>query len=124
MKYQVILFYKYCQIKDPNILMDDQRGLCNKLNLKGRIVIAKEGMNATLEGSPNNIKKYCNELLKDKRFEDTHFKISEGNGKAFPKLSVKIKPEIVASDFRDDIDPSKITGKYIYAEELHDLINS
>ena len=124
MKNQVILFYKYCQIKDPIKLMDAQKELCKKLNLKGRIIIAKEGMNATLEGSSTNIKKYSSELLKDKRFKDAHFKISEGNGKAFPKLSIKIKPEIIASDFRHDIDPNKVTGKYIYANELHDWINS
>lgn len=124
MKYQVILFYKYCQIKDPVELMSVQRELCNKLNLKGRIIIAREGMNATLEGSPINIKKYCIELLKDKRFKDTHFKLSEGDGNSFPKLSVKIRPEIVASDFKDDIDPTRVTGKYIYAEELNSWINS
>lgn len=119
--FKIILFYKYTYIDDTEVLMHDQRQLCQKLNLKGRIIIAKEGINATLEGTEENIQKYLNEFLADERFKDTHIKISDGIGEAFPKLSIKVRPEIVASGI--DLDPNKTSGKYITAEELHEWIN-
>lgn len=119
--YKVILFYKYVVIDNPEKLMEEQRQICKKLNIRGRMIVAKEGINATLEGIDENINKYCKSLLKDKRFKDTHIKISNGTGEAFPKLSIKVRPEIVSTGL-DDLDPNIVTGKYISAEQLHDWI--
>ena len=56
--YTIILFYKYTTIENPEELRDSQRALCEKLGLKGRVIVAKEGINATLEGTTENIVKY------------------------------------------------------------------
>ncbi len=123
--YTIILFYKYTDIEDPERFAQEQRIIATKLGLKGRSIVAKEGYNATFEGKNGNIEKYIEELLKDPRFKDTHFKKSEGTGSAFPKLSIKVREEIVSADLgKSDINPSKMTGKYITAEQLHDLIHS
>lgn len=119
--FKVILFYKYTAVDNPERLMEEQREICKRLNLKGRMIVAKEGINATLEGTEESIKKYVDILLKDKRFAKTHIKMSDGTGEAFPKLSIKVRPEIVASGI-DDLDPNIITGKYISASKLHDWI--
>ena len=124
MEYQVILFYKYVEIEDPEALMKAQKELCKELNLKGRAIIAREGINGNFEGTQENTKKYCEELLKDTRFSDVHIKKSEGTGKTFPKLSIKVRDEIVSAHFDEDFSPTQITGKYITAEELHDWIHS
>ncbi len=121
--WKVILFYKYTNIDNPKEVMNEQRKLCQSLNLKGRMIIAKEGINATLEGKGKDIEKYCQELLKNERFKDTHIKISIGTGSAFPKLSIKVRPEIVASSI-EGLDPNKISGKYITAEQLHEWITN
>jgi UPF0176 protein len=71
-----------------------------------------------LEGTNENIEKYLEEFLKDERFKNTHIKKSQGNGNAFPKLSVKVRNEIVTLGLEDDIDPNKITGKHLRSEEL------
>lgn len=122
MNFKIILFYKYVTIDNPQALVEEQRNVCQKLNLKGRMIIAKEGINATLEGFEENIQKYVELIQADKRFKDTHFKISDGTGNAFPKLSVKVRPEIVASGL--DLNPNETSGKYITAEQLHEWINS
>ncbi len=125
MKHTIVLFYKYTHIDAPETLLKSQRAVCNSLGLKGRMIIAHEGINATLEGTEANIKKYCQQLLADKRFKNTHLKFSEGNGDAFPKLSIKVRNEIVAGRLgEEDINPKEVTGKYIMAEELHDWIHS
>lgn len=120
MNYTIILFYKYVEIKDPESLCEKQMELAQHLDLTGRMIIAEEGLNATFEGTGENIKKYISEMKKDDRFSDIDFKKSPGTGKSFPKLSIKVRDEIVASRLDDGIDPTEDTGTYIQPDELHE----
>lgn len=120
-EYTILLFYKYTPIADPETLKEEQKALCKKLGLKGRMIIAKEGVNATLEGTTDAANRYVADLIARPGFRDIHIKRSEGTGNAFPKLSVKVRPEIVATHLGDqDVNPSEVTGKYLTAEELHE----
>ena len=116
--FTILLFYKYIQIEDPERVRDWQRSVCQKLNLTGRLIIAHEGINVTLEGTTENVLEYIKELETDSRFSGIHFKKSAGTGDAFPKLSVKVRKEIVSLHLKDDIDPNQITGKHLAPEEL------
>ena len=71
-KYKIILYYNYTFIDDPEQLMQQQKGICEKLDLKGRLIIAKEGINGTFEGTEENIDKYVEDLKSDKRFNDNY----------------------------------------------------
>ena len=124
-EYTIILFYNYVRIEDPVALMHEQRALCEKLGLKGRIIIAHEGVNVTLEGATEATETYYAALIADPRFADTHIKRSAGTGKAFPKLSVKVRKEIVSLGLsaKNDINPREVSGKYLSAEEFHELLN-
>jgi UPF0176 protein len=109
--WEIILFYKYVYIADPEQVMSSQREICKKLGLTGRCILAKEGINATFEGTKENIREYVKELEKDKRFLGIHFKLSSGNGHAFPKLSIKVRKEIVSLNLGVcDIDPNQTTS--------------
>lgn len=118
MKHQVLLYYKYTKIKNPQDLKEEQKKLCQQLNLKGRIIIAEEGINGTVEGTLENTEEYVRLMINDLRFKNMNFKKSEGNGNAFPKLSVKVRPEIVAARL-PEVNPNEVTGRYITADELH-----
>ncbi len=91
----IILFYKFITIRNPEKLRDEQRELCTKLELKGRFLVATEGINATLEGSTANIRRYMRALHAQPRFKDIVFKQSAGTGKGFTKLQVKVRDEVV-----------------------------
>lgn len=117
-EFTILLFYKYIRIDNPEVVRDAQRKLCEDLGLKGRIIVAHEGINVTLEGTTENTKKYIEELEHDPRFLNIHFKKSKGTGNAFPKLSVKARSEIVSLHLSEDIDPNQITGKHLKPEEL------
>jgi UPF0176 protein len=100
--------------------MIQQRAICSQLNLKGRILIAKEGINGTLEGEAEDIEKYCQMMDAHEFFTGISFKKSTGNGKAFPKLIVRVRSEIVTSQLgEEDVNPAEVTGKYLTAEELN-----
>ncbi len=117
-KFQVLLYYKYISISNPEKVRDQQRLLCESLNLKGRIIVAKEGINGTVEGLIEDTEKYIQTMGKSRYFKDISYKSSPGNGYAFPKLSVKARDEIVAARL-PDINPNQISGKYLAAEDLH-----
>ncbi len=116
----ILLFYKYTHIEDPEALARVQREICTRLGLKGRCIIAREGINATYEGTTEAIEEYCQNLVADARFADVHLKKSAGTGRAFPRLSVKVRKEIVTLGLpaEKDVDPNIMTGKYLTAEEL------
>ena len=59
---KVILFYKFIPITDPVTVMYWQRALCEKLGLKGRILISKHGINGTLGGDIKNLKYYTRDM--------------------------------------------------------------
>ncbi|MDQ6622022.1 MAG: rhodanese-related sulfurtransferase [Verrucomicrobiota bacterium] len=91
----VILFYKYVRVEDPEIFANEQRALCVLLGLKGRVLIAAEGINGTLAGPLAAINSYIERLHADARFANVAFKISQGDAHTFPKLVVKVRKEIV-----------------------------
>jgi UPF0176 protein len=118
MKYQVLLFYKYTHIDNPEALKNSYRALCEKYNLKGRTIIAEEGINSTVEGLVEDTENFLKEFLVDVRFSDMQIKRSQGTGDAFPKLSIKVRPEIVGTHFPKEIDPTKLTSPHLSPEEL------
>jgi len=125
MEPQIILFYKYVHIADPDQVKTWHDELCSRLGLKGRCIIASEGINATFEGTAENIQAYVAELEKDERFKNIHFKYSVGTGSAFPKLSIKVRKEIVSLHLGTcDIDPNETTGVHLNPEELHEWIQN
>lgn len=91
----VILFYKYVSVADPERFADEQRALCSSLGLKGRLLIATEGINGTLAGSVAAVNDYVAALHGDERFADVAVKVSQGDEQTFPKLVVKVRSEIV-----------------------------
>jgi UPF0176 protein len=122
-QHQVLLYYKYVTIDIPEKVREEQRKLCQSLNLKGRIIVAKEGINGTLEGLTEDTEKYIEAMEQSEYFKGIHYKKSAGTGDAFPKLSVKARKEVVTAHLVD-LNPNQITGKYLTAEELHDWFES
>lgn len=121
-KYTVILFYKFSRIKNPGKFRDQQRKIAEGFGLKGRMLVAPEGVNATFEGTAKNIKGYVKKLKSLAVFKDVVFKQSVGNGKAFTKLMVKTRPETVTLGV-GDLNVKKYTAKMITAAQLDKMYN-
>lgn len=121
MNYQILLYYKYAHVEDPKLEMERQRAFCQALNITGRIIIAEEGINGTIEGTVEATEKYIIWMKENKKFRDIHWKKSTGTGDAFPRLSVKVRKEIVSLhlyDAGDDINPNELTGIHLRPKEL------
>ncbi len=124
-EYQILLFYKYVAINDPVAVRDWLFDVCTQYGLKGRLIVGSEGLNITLEGIQKNTETFIKILESDKRFHTIHYKKSVGTGKAFPRLSVKVRDEIVTGGLGVcDVDPNQITGVHLAPDTLHEWIHS
>lgn len=123
---KVILYYKFVPVHDPSITMRWQRELCTRLQLKGRIIISKHGINGTLGGDIESLREYKREMNRSILFKGIMYKWSDGTGKEFPRLSVKVRPELVAFQAEDEIevDAQGVVGggKHLKPEQLHKLV--
>lgn len=117
--YEILLYYIYTDIKDTEALRLNQKALCEKLNLKGRIIISHEGLNGTLGGLKKDTQAYIKACKNDPLLKEMLFKRSEGIENAFPKLSIKVRQEIVSGRLKEeDVNPTELTGKRLKPDEL------
>lgn len=113
----VILFYKFVDIGDPKALMEVHKVKCQELGIKGRMLIAEEGINGTFEGEREAIDAYKAFLWADPRFAGMPIKESAGTGTAFPKLKIKVRNEVVTLG-AGRFDVAKETAPELSSEEL------
>lgn len=118
--YLVLLYYHYTEIADPERFREEHHALCLELDLRGRIIVAAEGLNGTVSGLRANCEAYIQAIRSDSRFDGVDFKIEEVAGHTFQKLNVRLKPEIVHSGLQD-IKPWKKTGKHLNGQDFQKL---
>lgn len=103
-----------------------QKELCDRLGLKGRIIISPHGINGTLGGDLKSLRQYKSQMNKSVIFKGIMYKWSESGIDAFPRLSVKVKPELVAFGAPDEIkvDEKGVVGggKHLKPEQVHRLV--
>jgi len=123
---KIVLYYKFAPISDPEAVKLWQKTLCERLNLKGRILISKHGINGTVGGHIDDVKAYVKATKEYPYFKGTMFKWSDGTGNDFPRLSVKVRDELVALGVADEleVDEKGVVGggKHLKPEEVHKLV--
>lgn len=123
---KILLYYKFTPVADPEMMKLWQRTLCEKLNLKGRIIISEHGINGTVGGNIDDLKTYIKETKQFTGFKGTVFKWSDGSRDDFPRLSVKVRPELVAFGAPGElkVDEHGVVGggKHLKPEEVDALV--
>ncbi len=123
---KVILYYKFVPISDPDMTMLWQRELCQRIGLKGRVIVSSQGINGTLGGDIEDLRTYKREMNRSGVFRGISYKWSDGNGEEFPRLSVKVKPELVNFGVSDKIkinDKGVVGGgKHLKPDKVHQLV--
>ena len=122
MNYQVLLYYQYVTIENPEEFAKQHLELCKSLNLKGRILVAGEGINGTLSGLVADTEKYMELMHADPRFKETLFKVDPAEQHAFKKMHVRPREEIVSLKLEDDVNPHELTGAYLSPQEFREAI--
>jgi UPF0176 protein len=123
---KIILYYGFAPIEDPEAVKLWQKTLCESLGLKGRILISKHGINGTLGGDMAALKKYVRQTKEYPGFRKIDFKWSDGTGEDFPRLRVRVRPELVAFGAPDElkVDARGVVGggKHLKPREVDQLV--
>jgi len=115
MEYKTTTFYKYIDLKDPEETKGHVKGLCQGLNLLGRVLIGKEGINAGVSGRVQDIERFKEILEKNKEFTDLTYREQASDKNTYHKLIVKTRKEIVV--LNKEVDLAK-KGEHINPERL------
>ncbi len=117
----VSTFYKFVAISDSEAMRASLLKLCHSSAIRGTIVIASEGVNATVSGKAPAIAALLTELRSDRRFSDLPSREFEARDHPFGRLKIKIKPEIVTFG-APEADRLQRVGRYVKPEDWDALI--
>lgn len=119
---EVLLYYCYCEVKDPKLICQWQKELCSTLHLIGKIRVATEGINGTVGGTKTATELYAKAMLSHptlKIMQAQDFKKSEGGAECFSDLRVGVYKEIVPMGVDPDIISYRLAGIHLEPEEFH-----
>lgn len=123
---KVILFYRFTPLADPEAIRLWQRHLGESLGLTGRIVISRHGINATLGGPMTQVKRYVKATRAYPGFHGLDVKWSEGTGRDFARLRVRVRDEIVSfgAPGELEVDEHGVLGSAVRLtpREVHELV--
>ncbi|RRJ88688.1 rhodanese-related sulfurtransferase [Gulosibacter macacae] len=133
MQAKIVLYYVFTPLADPDAVAMWQREACEREGLRGRIIVSPHGINGTVGGEINAVKRYVRRFKTYAPFRDVDMKWSDGTGLDdegrcldFPKLSVKVRDELVTfgspADVQVDQDGVVGTGTHLSPRELHALV--
>jgi UPF0176 protein len=125
MPLKVAAFYQFARLPDYRKLREPLRASCAGLELKGSILLAPEGINATLAGSDDAVDAFVEELqhgpLFGGRLDHLELKFSQSAIMPFQRLKVRLKKEIVTLGDAN-VDPTQHVGIYVEPAEWNALI--
>lgn len=124
--HKVLLFYAFTPLPDPAAVRLWQRELATKLGITGRIIVSPQGINGAVGGEVVAVKQYVKRTREYPAFATIDFAWNEGNGTEFPRLSVKVKDELVSFGAADEVEvgPSGVAGAgtHLTPHQVHELV--
>jgi UPF0176 protein len=116
----VLLFYKFVNIENPTQLVEAMKEFCQKQQLKGRVIITKDGINGTVGGQNADTQKYKEWMQQKKEFADMWFKEHDITHNPFPRMQIRERQELVT--IRIPLDPkTQQAGKHIDPQDVNEL---
>lgn len=120
-----VSLYRYVNIKNPQIFRDELFTNWFKLNIRGRIYVANEGINAQFSVPEHNWEEFKTTLDQYDYLKDIPLKIAvEDDGKSFLKLTIKVRKKILADGMDNNSYDTSNVGKHLTAEEWNKHMDS
>ena len=118
----VVAFYKFFEVRNIIAMQNSLKSIFKDTKIKGTILIAKEGVNATIAGTKDEISVALEKLWSLDSLIDLEPKYSFAFKNPFFRMKIRIKKEIVTIGL-PEISPKKIVGNYVKPENWNDLIS-
>ena len=89
----VIAFYKFVSLPDYQQMRDPLLEVCQKNGIKGTILLAAEGINGTVVGTPEGVEQLLAYLQSEERLADLEHKESHvpPDDRIFYRMKVRLK---------------------------------
>jgi UPF0176 protein len=117
----VITFYKFVQLADYTEKRVPLLAYCQEQGIKGTILLAEEGINATISGTRQAMDALLYFLRSDSRLADLEMKESYAESPPFECMKVRLKKEIVTLGL-PEIAPERKVGSYVQPKDWNNLI--
>ncbi|MCU1225184.1 MAG: Rhodanese-like protein [Edaphobacter sp.] len=118
--YLIATFYRFVSLPDPTTLREDLLAAFGESDLRGTMLIADEGVNGTIAGTPSTIDHLLSVLAEKVGLEREEVKFSVSKERPFNRLKFRVKAEIIA--FRKaEVNPMQ-SGTYVQPQEWNELI--
>ncbi|MDC0602052.1 rhodanese-related sulfurtransferase [Aliiglaciecola sp.] len=121
-KFIVCAMYKFVALENYKEMRQPLLDELENLNIKGTLLLAKEGINGTISGTRESIDSLLEYLNSDERINPISTKESLDDSQPFYRTKVKLKKEIVTMGV-EGIDPQKTVGTYVKPEDWNALIS-
>lgn len=114
--------YKFVELNDYEQLQQPLYQALVDNEVKGTLLLAREGINGTICGTRQAIDNVLTHIRQDQRLADIEHKESPSEEQAFYRTKVKLKKEIVTMGV-DWVDPKNTVGTYVEPEQWNELLN-
>lgn len=118
----VAALYKFVTLEDFHELRQPLLDACLQAEIRGSLLLAREGINGTIAGTRAGIDRVLAYLRADARFADIEHKESLDERQPFLRMKVKLKKEIVTLGVAG-INPNELVGTYVDPHEWNAIIS-
>lgn len=118
---RVTALYKFVAFENPEALRDPLYERLSALGIKGTILLATEGVNGTIAGTPDAMDKALEAICALPGCETLDWKDSHAEAMPFLRLKVRLKNEIVTMGV-PGTDPTCLVGSYVQPQDWNALI--
>jgi UPF0176 protein len=119
---RVAALYRFARFEDPAALRGPLLDACVANAIKGTLLLAREGINGTIAGTPDAIDAILAHIRTLPDCAGLEVKFSTADTPPFHRMKVRIKREIVTMG-EPDIDPLQGTGHYVKPADWNALID-
>ncbi len=123
MAYTIATFYGFFSWPEHAKAKDEIYQICLENEVCGTTYVSREGINATLCGPDDGLRKTLTQMSNMASVTFNEPKFSYSDQPAFKRLKVKIKPEIVTMGDKS-VDPTQRNGQYVKPGDWNDLISA
>lgn len=118
----VAALYKFVTLEEYPALREPLLDACLAADVRGTLLLAREGINGTIAGTREGINAVLSYLRSDPRLADLEHKESYDDHVPFYRMKVKLKREIVTLGV-PGVDPNERVGTYVKPQDWNALID-
>lgn len=119
---RIAALYRFARLAEPARLVAALQPACEQEGIKGSLLVAHEGINGTIAGTPDGLQRALEAIRTITGLEDMEIKFSSAATMPFLRMKVKLKREIVTIG-DGDVDPLRAAGTYVEAKDWNALIS-